>query len=439
MAIQLLDVAILNAIYEHRCLSSDQIYRAITSTGHSPAKSYFRERMSALRKNGHIELQYVRLGDFAQNVYFLTTTGLHRLKEHPLEHSAVTTCKIPACRIKIKEPFIPHQHYLNSFAINLMSILQGIDGVIYRDERHMHISEFVRPDGIIEIPEKTVLINNSEHTIPKTYLYLECDMGTEARKTIYDKFIKYRLHLDSSASDVSARHIILFFCKDDQLSIGDIVSGSVPSNYEESKIMNRRITTLKNEVLKAIGDQIKNNIEVIVGTQPKVLVNLKLRYISEYFGIDPKSLLFNVESVISQYQQSCEIKDVSRLDKFTNGVRYDAYAKSSKYQRAFIFLDYYDANLSVLYKIMHHHSNTRAFRDAMGCDLTLIVTLKKKESIKTISHLCDLKSYDNDDVLFASIDDLKAMPLHKAVFKVTSYGFAGYDETMKTLIPRDRV
>jgi hypothetical protein len=320
--------------------------------------------------------------------------------------------------------------------MNLNKLFNEVAGYKYVDERHMTKSSYIRPDGLVVIESRDVTINNQVIHLPETHIYLENDMGTETNIKIRQKFERYRSYMESSKHDPNIRMIVLFICRDKKLSSKDYVDTSSIKGYVESPGIKKRINNVKKAINEALLDKIQDNLEIFVGTQPKLLAAMKILYLPEYLGVDRKTYLPKTFTALkTNHGNVLDFKHVDKLLKFTNNVRYDLYAKSDHFQKSFIFLEYFGDPMSVIYKMEYHRKNTSAFRQTMKRELHLVIVATKEENLIALNEVCDLSNPKYDNVMFTTVKRINELPLQKAFFKFTSYGTAHYSDDFQTLIP----
>lgn len=440
----------LYSLYKYRCLSFDQLYTLHYSKSKLGTRDvntgYMRRRMAQFKKDGLIE-KMSKIEKDCPPLFTLTTDGIKVVRtyfnlssDNESKEDGIFATDLTYAEIKVEPKFAFHQFYLNCFAINFNKMFENVNHFAYVDERHMSKSQNIRPDGLCVIKKQKVIIDGQETFIPETHFFLENDMGTETVTKIRQKFERYRAFLDSSKHDPNIRIVVLFICKDSKLSTKECTDNALVKTYQENPGIKRRIKNIKKAVAEAMIDYVKDNVEVFVGTQPKLLAAVKCLYLPEYFGMNKKSLLPDVPSVLAKFNNvDLEFKGIDKLIKFTNGVEYDYYAKSDVYQKSFIFLEYFGDPMSVIHKIEFHKKNTLAFRQAMHRELNLVVIANKEENLIALNEVCELSNPKYDSIMFTTVNRLKQLPLEQALFKFTTYGTATFKDNFKTLVPDNTI
>lgn len=184
------------AIYRYRCLSEKQILNFVYQDGGN-------ERLKNLVANKLVEAVKYQPEN---NVYFLTTLGVgctEAIYSNVLQSLYGTERKtlLKASDLKIKEQNINHQIHLNEFVLQFAKSFQGVIDYKYYDEKFMpKASDFMMPDGMLDLPNCFVL--------------LEMDMGTETIQRLRQKWDSYRLFLNSPGSFFQRKPIVMFFILD---------------------------------------------------------------------------------------------------------------------------------------------------------------------------------------------------------------------------------
>ena len=438
----------LYSLYKYRCLSFDQLYflhYAKSKLGTRDVDTgYMRRRMAQFKKDGLVE-KMAKIEKDCPPLFSLTTDGIKVVRtyfnlsaESDKDDIFATDLSYP--EIKVEPKFAFHQYYLNAFAINLNKMFADVRDYAYVDERHMKKSENIRPDGLCVIQKQKVVIDDQEVVIPETHFFLENDMGTETIGKIRQKFERYRAFIESSKHNNDIRLVVLFICKDNAISAKDIVDNSNLRNYQESSGIKKRVKNIKKAIAEAMLDQIKNGVEVFVGTQPKLLAAVKCLYLPEYLGMNKKALLPKTDEVLAKFSGvDLDFKNVQKLKPYTNDVEYDYYAKSDIYHKSFIFLEYFGDPMSVIHKLEFHKKNTLVFRQQMHRELNLVIIANKEENLIALNNAFDLSNPKYDAIMFTTVSRLRDYPLETALFKFTSYGTATFKDKFRTLVPDNTI
>lgn len=442
------DYEALLSIYKFRCLSSEQIYHIHYSLSKLKTREvdsgYMRHKMSQFKKDKLIK-KIDNVGSDCPPLFTLTNDGIKVIKEYfhltPDDMNSdepSLNYELKSSELNIKPVFAYHQFYLNNFVINMMKFCDNIEGVKYIDERHMKKSEYVRPDGLLIIPETTINNGGISFIIPRTEFFIEMDMGTENSKRIVDKFEKYRSYFTSSKCNTDTRSVVLFVCKDNKQTYKDCIIPDKNVQYQESSAVRKRIRNIKTSIADVMLDCIKDNVEVFVGSQTKLISTIKLLYLAEYQ--DVANMLPNIKRSLTSYGcRNLEISDSPSLFKYTSNIEYDTYASSTQYQKSFVFINYFGEPMSAINKIMYHKQNTKLFKETFGRDLILVVVANKEDSIIALHNAFDFSMPQFNTVMFTTIKRLNLLPFNQALFKFDTYGTAVYSDDLSSFVPTNTI
>lgn len=196
------DQEALLSICLHRCLSAPLLYQRFYSTI-DIRQSYAGERIQEL-----IALRLLEEKDYGQSfpALFLSSLGVETVKSlyspkiRNLYRTGGERLSLPrASDLKMHTKMINHQMHLNSFALEFESYTGG--DLFYYDEKFMPpASEFMMPDGMIELPDR--------------YLFLEMDMGTENTTRLAQKWNSYRIFLNSPSTFYQDKPVVMLFIID---------------------------------------------------------------------------------------------------------------------------------------------------------------------------------------------------------------------------------
>ena len=441
------DLAALLSFVRFRCLSADQLYRLhyqvssgkSTSGGHS----FFVKKFRYFKKDGIIQLVLAKNG-LTPDIYSLTGLGYRFVKEHFPDlffdaqdaEDQIFSINIDYRKLNPSPSIIPHQYYLNNFAIDLLEAFHVIDDIKYIDERHMTLTKILRPDGLILIPEKKIMVNGIQQIIPETRLFLECDMGTERLSVIANKCSCYRRFLASSDHNPNSRVAILFICK-----------SSLPINLNDKKTIAflktqtacRRESTLRKCICDNIIDMIGDNTEVLVGGGQKLLEDVKRLYLHDYLDGHTENIdntEEKIETVLKDHHNTLEIRDVKKFSAmYFQNDKYAAYAKEPHSGKLLLFLDCRSDPLSAIHKIQWHKQISQDLINRGGKQIELVAVANNLQTFNIINQVCMLEAAAYDHVLCTTMDRLRTLPLHKALFKVRSYGTAVFNSKFDEMMP----
>lgn len=230
------DKKVLLSIYVHRCLDESLLYKhfySVVDVRRAYAAHQIQEMIGYRLLN---EIDYGR--EFP--ALFLTTAGVETVKYlfydkiSSLYKAKGEMAHLPnASDLSITTRNINHQMHLNGFALDFEAYAAGKVYYTYYDEKFMPpASEFMMPDGMIELPN--------------CYLFLEMDMGTENTQRLAQKWSSYRSFLNSPGFFYQEKPIVVLF----------IIEGM--------KNINVRRDNIVASLLSHIADRINGQFEVYI-------------------------------------------------------------------------------------------------------------------------------------------------------------------------------
>ena len=194
----------LLSIYQHRCLNAQlldsYVYQDI-DTG---------PQQDSTKAGKLVEFGLIEMVEYGQKypALFLTTLGIKTVEATSGEtlralyqfDGGKQTLPL-AHDLKMNPKIINHQMHLNSFAMELASYAGGQASFRYFDEKLMPpASNFMMPDAMAELDN--------------CYLFLEMDMGTEAKGRLAQKWNSYRTFLNDPAGFYRKKRVVMLFIID---------------------------------------------------------------------------------------------------------------------------------------------------------------------------------------------------------------------------------
>ena len=332
---------------------------------------------------------------------------------------------------KISPALMPHQFHLNCQAIELMLILKNIPGTTYVDGKHVVFNDSVRPDGMILIPEYTVIVNNKPKTIPEKWLFLETDMGNENMDQLKEKFEGYCLFLRHSPSLFEVQFLIFFMCRNSKLSPKDCCcAGQIKaSNYKETQKLRKRIDRIKETVFAPCFCMIMYyGVDVLISPLPRLLAWSRKKILPLY---NPEHIvpptLFGNNADDWQFQKG------DRYVQDMNKLKYDLLGYNTRHDAYFFFLYCDHSSLAQIAKIEFFNQSMFAFQEKYNKRPRLIVVAGQTELINNTIKKCT-ESYLKS-VCFTTYERLETKPFHEAIVNVSSKRNAILSEDLSHLIP----
>lgn len=396
------DVNALKSIYDHRCLSTNQIYqlhyiKSFRNEGETVSDAYCKKKL-----NEFIELEILeKVEHLEEDVFFLTTKGINLIRYcfdlpnniYDYEKGIVRRGYYRAFELKISQKYINHQLSMNQFLIDFKLREHDIYWKYY-DEKY--ISEFrnIRPDGLLRMLDID--------------FFLEMDMATESKNQLYDKWDNYRRFLDSQEFDYLERKVVVLFI------------------VENTAKPQARVDLVKHTLGARLMDKIDSNFDIHVGTGEQILELLDYE-----IGKSRKKIKDELDKVSDiMKRQGFSMASGEKLRKSFNNVEYDFYCRKinennnvliedGKIQE-YILDSYKFEPFSVLKKIAFLSLNNVYFKEKAGRELSYIIIAESEKTIYRDLKIMDLLVVDN--VYYTTLERLKNNPLPQALFQFDFLG-----------------
>ena len=198
-------IDILAYIYQLRILRHNQIYQIFfmkyNTDGTYGGSEYCNKYLRNMIQSGYI----AKIKYNGEKYYYILTKGIHVLQSQSVSWLGEGNGNIETYRqsakVRVLEKNILHQTALNQFVLNFISKKYPV-AWNYLDESYMDISAMktFKPDGILIVED--------------SIYFLEMDMGTETRKQLVDKWMRYRKCFSKKMLQSYGKVTILFIQKD---------------------------------------------------------------------------------------------------------------------------------------------------------------------------------------------------------------------------------
>lgn len=397
------DIDALKSIYEHRCLTTEQIYelhykRSLRGNEETiVSDAYCKKKL-----NEFVELDVLeKVEHMNQDVYFLTTDGINLIRYcydlptniYDIDRGIIRRGYYRAFELKISPRHINHQLSLNQFLIDFKMKNHNIYWKYY-DEKHISDFRNIRPDGLLRILD--------------TDFFLEMDMATESKNQLYEKWDNYRRFLDSQEFDYLERKVVVLFI------------------VENTANPQARIDLVKHTLGARLMDKIDSNFDIYVGTSEDLLNLLDYKIgISLKNQIDENDAIFNA---MAEHGFSVALGE--KLKNTFNNVEYDFYCRkidennhviieNNKIQE-YILDSYKFEPFSVLKKIAFLSLSNVYFREKLKRELSYIVVVESEDVIYRDLKIMDLLVVDN--VYYTTLERLEMRSFPEALFQFDFLG-----------------
>lgn len=397
------DLEVLHSIYLFRCLTVKQVYKNFYEKIIPTFSKFLDTKLNDLVKWDLLEEVIFNKDNIA---LFLTTSGVNLVKEVfnlPLEVFDNKTKTIKrgvyrAYELKMLPRLIPHQIYLNQFALDFKNIYKHraiTDKLEYFDEKYVSQYLSIRPDGLIRLP--------------KVDFFLEMDMNTESKVQLEDKWKHYRSFLTSNEYLKKRNNIVVLF----------IIENT-------TNIQNRK-NIVKSTASKILLDVFDENFDIIVGTKEELLKKVFNILIPDLYGENIRAK--HIKELLSKKHGFDFANGLDLKDKLNNA-KYRYYIRKLDKNKQLIvegnkiqeyLLDYYYGdNLSIPNKIAYLAVNSSTFKRYFQRDISYILVVDDLTKIYDDLSLYELESSNN--VYFTTIERLNNLPFCKALCQFDSLG-----------------
>lgn len=407
------DIEALRSIYDHRCLTTSQIYEAhymeSQKTGAVVSDDYCRKKVREFLQGG-----IIRKEDYLGNeVYFLTSDGIdivrhaYNLPVNIYDHDrrVVRRGYYTAKELEVFPKYINHQINLNQFVLDFKKVDIPVPWKYY-DEKHVSQYSGIRPDGLISMLDID--------------FFLEMDMSTESKKQLFDKWDNYRNFLASREYAFKERRIVVLF----------IVENSTRSlNQDEERLKEKiknRISLVRYTIFERLLDQMSPDFEIYVGSKDEIVSLIKEKIIpsatASYPYVDKiKNALvdkhgFSIDSGES-FKKSLSGAEFAFYVRKTNNGNVEV---SEGRVNEFLLDEYSYSPVSILNKIAYLRKYNIFFRSRYKREIRYIVVVPNVRTLHSDLKLMDLLCTEN--VFFTTATRLSEMPFHQALFQFDFFG-----------------
>lgn len=418
----------LYSIYQHRCLTFNQIYEMhymeSQRTGQIISDITCRKRLNYFQKVGLVKT--VKYDNY--EVYFLTALGIDILRRcfnistiiYDAKKNRISRGYYRASDLEIAPKYIPHQANLNEFVLEFKKLGHGIPWKYY-DEKYVSQYTQIRPDGLISILD--------------TDFFLEMDMSTESSTQLFEKWDNYRRFLTSNEFSMKECKIIVLFIIENAIRHADKSQAIL-----EEKIKDR-IATVKFTIYERILDLISDDFDIYVGTKEELLNFIKNKFIpssrQQYkitnrikkaleekhgFAVAPGEKFKNqfVEDYSSFKNKICFVSEHDMYIRKTDNL-YNIQYEYGKLQE-FLLDEYSYEPISVINKIVYHQRDNSFYKSIPKYNRNISYIVVVNDIKETYKELLKVNMIEPDDVYFTTLERLETKPFHEALFKFSHTG-----------------
>lgn len=408
------------SIYQHRCLTGQQLYQYFyKETFHEPSSCMLHLRDMVSQRILE-EIEYAE----SQTAFFLDTLGiviveaLYSGRLHSLYKPGVqTNAKLPkSAQLKINVKNINHQIHLNEFSLNFETYVPSGTPYTYFDEKFMPpASHFMMPDGMIELPD--------------VFLLLEEDMGTEKAGRLAQKWNSYRMFLNDPGPYYREKPIAMLF----------IIDGV--------KNPELRIKNVRNTIAAYLIHAVNGKFDVYMGSQTACHEIIKTKFLSI-----PTPLSFVVSSVENLISRQFRLK-FSRPPFFSQlsaplGYYVRKLSEANKVvteqgrRQEFLLDIWLDGRLSVMGNIVRYDRLKREVAAITKRVLPYLLVVPSEEWIMSLLQTPNLiDGILPEDIYLTTPERLQRRPWHEALFRIDQLGNLTHftDKSLRTAVHERRL
>lgn len=396
------DVNALKSIYDHRCLTTEQIYtfhymKSTREDGEIVSDVYCKRKI-----NEFVEMKLLeKVQHMEEDVFFLTTKGVNLMRYcfdlptniYNYEKGIVQRGYYRAYELRISPKYINHQLALNQFLIDFQKKEYFMYWKYY-DEKYISDFRNIRPDGLLKILDID--------------FFIEIDMATESKKQLYDKWDNYRRFLDSQEFSSLERKVVVLFV------------------VENTANPQARIDLIKHTLSSRLMDKIDLNFDIFVGTS-----NQLLDFLDYEIKVSMGQEKNEKDEILNAFEKhGFSVTLGEKLKNIFDNIEYDFYCRKlnennhiiveNKKNQEYIIDSYKFEPFSVLKKISFLSLSNVYFKEKLKRKLSYIIVVDSEESIYRDLKIVDLLIVDN--VYYTTLDRLKNRKFSNALFQFDFLG-----------------
>ena len=389
------DFIMLREIYLKRCLSTRQAWLLFYKEKGISYETFYRGRIIPFNNLKIIKLYYTGHDE----AIFLTNAGIEIVRykfDLPTlvlnSKNKITRKTLTEASLTLNPKLINHQLNLNQFVFQFERQHKKRypeKKFSYYDEKYLSKYNHIRPDGML--------------SISNTDLFLEMDMGTETKKQLMDKFIRYRRFLDTREFQNSESKIIVLF-----------ILKTSKNNLQARKDL------VKYAIMQTLTSALPENIDFYIGSNEELMSAVFHKILPIEYG----EYVFDKNLKNTMQRHGFATMRGKKLKNFFYDSSFRYYSRKLNDKKKiviengvvqeFVMDEYYYSPLSIMSKLTFFEKTRTMFYYKYKRMLNLIVIL---DNVKNAYHDFNLNSFLSiKGVYFTTYERLKTMPLHKALF-----------------------
>lgn len=398
------EMFLFSKLYEFRVLSTYQCY-FLCYKDVCEYNAFVKNKLIPLKKQGFITVKTSNSGEVAIQ---LTNKGIDSLRQFRRipkevfdeEKQRIVKTYLTESDLFVSPKQISHQLALSQFVIDFDSVYkkkkkESTNYLPYKyyDEKYISKFEIIRPDGLIEIGN--------------IYLFLEQDMGTESRKQLNEKWNRYRRFLSVSRHTKENKKIIVLFIVD----------------CEESQLLKRK-DLIRNTISTVFIDLLSDSFDIYIGSKKEILMACFNKLIPLEDGTYKNKLEKPIRMLLEKRNFFMVDKDKFSKVINTGGAKYGGYIRKlnqngkivveNKRIQEFLYDEYYFEPVSVLSKIEYARRSSSLFYTVKRRGIDYLVVTNHIKGL--FYHLKSADLLTREGVFYTTVERLKTMSFPNALF-----------------------
>lgn len=371
----------LHGIYRHRCLTDAQLAKHFYGELDDGTNDYTLMRINELINNDLVEPNEYKPGCW---VYYLTQRGVRYVRDTSdrvcytkNEHNGRRKYEATAGTLRMKDRILDHQSKLNDLALEIIQTC-GLSPECYRDNFFATNFTYAQPDGVFELPN--------------FHIFLEMDMGNEDSVILRGKWDHYRTYFLSRDYQLHRqKRIIVLFATE-----------NVKKLAGRRKIVLRSITDTSMDLLGPMFDcYIGNSAEMVDVAH---------------------ELITGQCSCFDQAKEQLREYGAVPVDAVPDFVQTGEWLYLSQNGQSWLLLNGFRRPMSLIKRIAYWHQSKAKLEQTFYSGLRLLILAPGEDEIcRDLFHAGVIKGLD-PNVCFITLDRLKQMPFHKAIFLFDQLG-----------------
>lgn len=385
---------ILSHLYQMRSLSYEEILEFFFRIK-GCSKTYADKILQIMKDEKLLQKHKIAKGKY---YYTITCGGITFLKKHGLIKLGENIAKpyddfLKPSDIKLNDNVVQHQLSLNHFVLRFFDEFKDVSAQ-YFDEKFVSMFKEIRPDGLIATND--------------TLFFLEMDMGTERKQSLYKKWEGYRSFLTSN----------FYYNLNEKVEVMFILN-----QMQRHSVRSR---TLQEAIKPYLFDKISNRFDIFLGNEDLLFKHLYMHFsdnVSIPFGLSRFSRTDNY--VLDGMNQYTFYSYLFQMDK-------EFIKKENGTLMEFLYDDHSIDNMGVFAKIVALKRLESVITKKHGRMFKYLILV---ESEKDAFDLLKLSDGFSPYIYFTTKERLKGNSFYSALFQISREGTVTHFSEFNLRIP----